>query len=263
MVENIIAFLRQAVQSDELSVLLLSVLPMIEIRGAVPIAIGMEMNVFLAIFLSVLGSTLAVIPNMIFVKPFVNYLKSTKFMKNIAENFEADVNKKSGEINKKSLAKKHQNLAKYVAVTMFVAVPVPFTGAYTGSTVAVFLGLNPIKSLLAVAIGNLISGVIIAVLSLYFKQHLDIIITLLAVLVAFAFVTYAYKFLLKNKVATLPSANLDIMGKLTALSCKLKENANNKSVTAKSRATLLKKVGVKKGGHVLKGKNHKINRKGK
>ena len=108
MVENIIAFLRQALLNDELAVLLLSVLPMIEIRGAVPIAIGMDMNVFLAIFLSVLGATLAVIPNMIFVKPFIKYLKGTKLMKEIAENFENDVNKKSEEINKKTEVKRYK-----------------------------------------------------------------------------------------------------------------------------------------------------------
>lgn len=262
MVENIIAFLRQALLNDELAVLLLSVLPMIEIRGAVPIAIGMDMNVFLAIFLSVLGATLAVIPNMIFVKPFIKYLKGTKLMKELAENFENDVNKKSEEINKKTEVKRYKNLSKYIAVAMFVAVPVPFTGAYTGSTIAVFLGLNPVKSLIAVMAGNVISAGLIALLSIYFKQHLDIIIAILAIVVLFAFLVYVYNLVFKKRIKvfsdgaetskiTMPRFNLRCSGVLNSV----KENFSR--LQRKDTNALLKKVGVIKYNN----KKGKIKRK--
>lgn len=267
MVENIIAFLRQALLNDELAVLLLSVLPMIEIRGAVPIAIGMDMNVFLAIFLSVLGATLAVIPNMIFVKPFIKYLKSTKLMREIAENFESDVNKKSEEIAKKTEIKRYKNLSKYIAVAMFVAVPVPFTGAYTGSTLAVFLGLNPVKSLMAVMVGNIVSAGLVALLSIYFKQHLDIIIAILAIVVLFAFLVYAYNLVFKKRIKVFNSVNdgvakVGVKDRLNSFTTNAVEQIKG-SVTRLQRKdtnALLKKVGVVKRGN-KKGRIKAINKR--
>lgn len=198
MLENIINFLRGVIQDDNWSVLLLSILPMIELRGAIPIAIGMGVQPFKALLLAAVGSSIAIIPNIVFVKPFLVALKQSRFFKRIVDNFESDITNKTSEINRKAEKKKFKNLAKYVAIAAFVAIPLPFTGAYTGSTLAVFLDLDLKKSFIAVTIGNIIAGSIITLLSVYFSEHLDIVIWILAVIVIFAFLVYIYRLLFRK-----------------------------------------------------------------
>lgn len=199
MLENIVELLRGVVANDELSVILLSILPMIELRGAIPIAIGMGLHPAKALILALLGTSIAIIPNMIFVKPFLMSLKKSRLFRQLVENFEFDINAKANEINKNSSKKRFRNLAKYIAITLFVAVPLPFTGAYTGSTLAVFVGLGNVKGFIAVVVGNVIAGSILTLLSVYFNEHLDLIVGILAVLVVFAFLSYAYSMFFEKK----------------------------------------------------------------
>ena len=63
-----------------------------------------------------------------------------------------------------------------ISLFVFVAVPFPVTGVWTGTAIAVFLGLKFREALLPVAAGNLIAGAIITLLTFLFKDYVDIII---------------------------------------------------------------------------------------
>ena len=76
-----------------------------------------------------------------------------------------------------------------IALLLFVAVPFPVTGVWTGTAIAVFLSLRFREAILPLALGNLIAGSIITLLTYLFAAYVDIIIY---VLLALALIMLAY-----------------------------------------------------------------------
>ena len=183
MLEKIILLFRNVIKNDYLSVILLSIMPIIEIRGAVPVAVGMNLQPLAVLLLTSLSATIAVIPNMVFVKPLINKLKDSKIYM-LVDNFEQSIVKKSKKIKSKT------GIKQYVYLALFVAVPIVFSGAYTGSTIAVFLGLNTYKSIASIFIGNLVSSAIMLLLSLYFAEQIDVVVAVLSILFAISIILY-------------------------------------------------------------------------
>ena len=186
MVNNIINLFRSIISNDYIIVSLLSVMPLIEVRGAVPVAVAMQLNPYLVVLISSLVGTLAVIPNMIFVKPILDKLKDSKLYL-LVDSFEKEVLKKGKKINTKS------NTAKYISLALFVALPMVFSGAYTGSTIAVFMGLNTAKSLASILIGNVLSSTIMLVLSMYFVEQIDVVVEVVTIIFAATILVYVSK----------------------------------------------------------------------
>ena len=63
-----------------------------------------------------------------------------------------------------------------IALLIFVAVPFPVTGVWTGTAVAVFLGLKFREAVMPLALGNLIAGSLITLLTFLFEAYVDLII---------------------------------------------------------------------------------------
>lgn len=139
-----------------LKVILLSMVPLVEQRGAIPLGIiGYHLNPFLVFSASLLGSFLPA--------PIV-YLSFNKIF---------EVMKKFKQLDwfTKFVEKKVQNgskkLEKYkeVGLITFVGIPLPTTGLWTGTAIAAFMGLDFKKSMWCVFLGGVISAVIITVVS--------------------------------------------------------------------------------------------------
>lgn len=139
-----------------LKVVLMSMIPLIEQRGAIPVGIiGYHINPFVVFFASLLGSFLPA--------PIV-YLSFNKIF---------GVMKKFKQLDwfTKFVEKKVQNgskkLEKYkeIGLITFVGIPLPTTGLWTGSAIAAFMGLNFKKSMWCVFLGGVISAVIITAVS--------------------------------------------------------------------------------------------------
>jgi uncharacterized membrane protein len=141
-----------------LAVMVIGALPISELRGAIPVAMGIYgMGPFEAYFLSVLGNIIPVIPLLLFLEPVSGYLRRyhifdvfftwlfSRTRRNHTENFE-----------------------KYglLALTIFVAVPLPVTGAWTGCAAAFVFGIKFKHALPAIAAGVMIAGVIVTVLTM-------------------------------------------------------------------------------------------------
>ncbi len=215
MGESIAQFFYDVFKSEYLSVFLISIIPMIEVRGAIPIGVSMGMNIWISYVFSVL-SALVICPILIFfLKPILNALKKTRFFKKIALAFEEMFGDKAKKINDKTLnvdensdrARKKRlknTLYKMLGVFMFVAIPLPMTGVWTGTAVAVFVGLKWYQSLAAIVVGNFCAGAIITLLTLWLGDNSFII---LWVLLAFVVISLAglligmYRKNRKNKAA--------------------------------------------------------------
>lgn len=141
--------------SKEFTVMLTAALPVIELRGAIPVGLSLGLSPIHSFFLSFIGSIIPV-PFILFtIRPIFNYLRKTKTFKKM-------VNK----LTNKSL-NKSGNIQKYGAwgLLVFVAIPLPGTGVWSGSLIAALLDMRFKLAFPAIFIGNLIAGLIIMALS--------------------------------------------------------------------------------------------------
>lgn len=139
----------------ELTVLLTAALPVIELRGAIPIGISLGLSPLSAASISFIGSMIPAPIVFFAVRPVFNYLRKTKL-------FEKMVN----QIVRKSLGKSH-NVQKYGAwgLVLFVGVPLPGTGVWTGTLIAALLDIRFKWAILAITLGNILAALAVTGLS--------------------------------------------------------------------------------------------------
>ena len=141
--------------SIDLTVMLTAALPIIELRGAIPVGMSLGMSPAHATVVSFIGSMIPV-PFILFtIRPIFNYLKKTKLFKKLVHKLTDKSLNKSG------------NIQKYGAwgLLIFVAIPLPGTGVWSGSLAAALLDMRFKWAFPAIFVGNLIAAVIIMGLS--------------------------------------------------------------------------------------------------
>ncbi|MDD5454680.1 MAG: small multi-drug export protein [Candidatus Ratteibacteria bacterium] len=154
MIENIIRALQGL--PTELVVIIISALPISELRGGIPL--GMALYGFSAVksfWLAVIGNFIPVIPLLLLFKPVREFLNKWKPLKTFFDWF-CERTKRNAKVVEKYEA---------IGLALFVAVPLPFTGAWTGCVAAMLFKLNFKYSLMAILVGIFIAGVIVAILS--------------------------------------------------------------------------------------------------
>lgn len=158
-------------ENPVLATIFISMIPVIELRGAIPFGSSKEiwgdnaLSVLEASIYSLIGSLIAAIVIILLMIPVFNLLKKTKIFNNLVDSFEDKFKKQSKKIEDEAKEKKHTGLKKWLGITMFVAIPLPLTGVWTGSAVAVFLNMGFLKSLSAVSVGALVAACIMSFLS--------------------------------------------------------------------------------------------------
>ncbi len=141
----------------ELCVMFCSMIPIIELRGAIPMGAILGLPWWQSYLLSVLGNMIPVPFILLFIKAFLGWAMKTKIK---------FFNKLAGWLNRK-VEKNRDKIAKYSfwGVCFFVAVPLPVTGAWTGSLVAAMIDMKFWKALLSCLLGVMIAGVIMTLIS--------------------------------------------------------------------------------------------------
>lgn len=159
----------------ELATILISMIPIIELRGAIPFATNSgfwgnsTLSNWQALGWSLIGSSLIVPIIALVFLPIITWLKKTKLFKKIATSIENKVNSHANSIIEKNAEKsKNLTMVKVLGVFIFVAIPLPLTGVWTGTCVAVVLGLNYLTTCLTVVSGNVCAGLIIALILEFF-----------------------------------------------------------------------------------------------
>lgn len=143
-----------------LIVFLISMVPLIEIRGAIPYAVGFELPLVPSIIVAVLGNMLPVPFIFLFARRVLEWGKDKKY---IGKFFTWCLEKghKGGE---KLQAKAGRGL--YIALLLFVGIPLPGTGAWTGTLAASLLDMDFKKSVVYIMAGVLLAGAIMLAASL-------------------------------------------------------------------------------------------------
>lgn len=140
---------------------LVSMVPLIELRGGVPIAVGMGLDYFSALFVCVLGNMLPVPVIYFFARKVLEWGRDKKY---IGKFFTFCIEK--GEKGGKKLTAKAGRGGEFVALMLFVGIPIPGTGAWTGTLAASFLNMGIKSTSLAVSLGVVIAGIIMGVVSM-------------------------------------------------------------------------------------------------
>lgn len=148
--------------------LFVSMFPLIELKGAIPIGTGLfGMPLWQTSLVAYLGSTIVSVAEFFLLIPVFNLLKKIGFIKKLVLKVEGIFARKAEEIAKKTEGSAEKEAKKIMlwSLFVFVAVPFPVTGVWTGTAIAVFLGLKFHESVLPIAAGNLVAGGIITLLT--------------------------------------------------------------------------------------------------
>ncbi len=154
--------------ADEMCVLICSMLPIIELRGAIPMAAAFNIDWWIAFPLCVIGNMLPVPIILLFIKKFITWSMSSKIK---------FLNKLANWLNRK-VEKNRPKIEKYAfwGLAIFVAIPLPTTGAWTGSLVAAMIDMKFWKAMLTALVGVLIAAVIVTVIVYGGIEALDFLI---------------------------------------------------------------------------------------
>ncbi len=138
-------------------VFIISALPIVELRGAIPVAINLfHLPWYEALGLSLIGNMLPVPFLLLFFESLLKVVNRT------------DTGKKLSEWFLKKTRQRAKVVEKYerIGLMLFVAIPLPWTGAWTGSIIAFLLGIKFSRALLSIAYGVTIAGAIVVCLCL-------------------------------------------------------------------------------------------------
>lgn len=143
----------------ELATIIISMLPISELRGAIPVAIGVyHLDPIKSYLLAVVGNIIPVIFILKYINPFSEYLTSkSKIFSGFFSWLFARTRKNFNHGFEKWGA---------LALIIFVAIPLPMTGGYSGAIAAFIFGIPFWKALLLISLGVMIAGVIVMGLSL-------------------------------------------------------------------------------------------------
>lgn len=149
--------------SPQIITVFISMIPLLELRGSIVIAGGILKLPFIQTFIAaVIGNMIPIPFILLFIKKIFDWMKKVECLKKIPTKIEEKAMKKSEQIEKYG----------YLGLCLFVAIPLPGTGAWTGSLLAVLFGLKPAKSLFVVFLGVIIAGFIMSVLSFGLIQNI-------------------------------------------------------------------------------------------
>lgn len=152
MTEYIIQLLENIHIPHELILFIVSMLPIIELRGALLAAPILEVGFWQALIICIIGNIIPV-PFIIFLaRPVFTWLKKRKLFSKFTSKIEAKVSKKADKIMKNTAC----------GLFLFVAIPMPGTGAWTGSLIASLLDMRLKYALPSIILGVIVAGIIMS-----------------------------------------------------------------------------------------------------
>ena len=139
---------------------LVSMVPLIELRGGVPIAVGMDLPYLPALLICIIGNMLPVPVIYLFARKVLEWGRDKKY---IGKFFTYCIEK--GERGGEKLKAKAGKNGLFIALMLFVGIPLPGTGAWTGTLAASFLNMGIKETTKAVILGVVLAGLIMGVAS--------------------------------------------------------------------------------------------------
>ena len=141
--------------SREAVVFIISLFPILELRGGILASSLLDITMWKGILISAVGNIIPIPFILFFIKKIFAALKKAKLFRPLVEKMENKAMKKRDQIEK----------YEFWGLVLFVGIPLPGTGAWTGALVATLLELDLKKSFIVIAAGVFTAGVIVSILS--------------------------------------------------------------------------------------------------
>lgn len=139
----------------EVLVFIISMIPILELRGGLIAASLLKINFIKSFIICFIGNIIPIPFILWLITPIFTWLKEKTFLKKFVEKLEIRA------INKKDKIEKLQ----YIGLLLFVGIPLPGTGAWTGCLIAALLNMDKKKSLIYSILGVLLAGIIMLIFS--------------------------------------------------------------------------------------------------
>ena len=139
----------------ELIIFIISMIPILELRGGLIAASLLGLKIVPSFIICFIGNIIPVPLILWFITPIFDYLKKTKLFRGLVSKLENKAMKKKDKIEK----------LQYVGLMLFVGIPLPGTGAWTGCLIASLLDLDRKKSFLCTLLGLIIASIIMMLIS--------------------------------------------------------------------------------------------------
>ncbi len=170
MTESIANWMNEALAGflpPELIVFIVSMIPILELRGGMIIASLYGFNLFKAFAICIIGNLIPIPFILWLITPIFTWMKRLKIFRPMVEKLEAKATgKKSEQIRK----------ASFWGLFLFVGVPLPGTGAWTGCLIAALLNLDKKQSWLAATLGVVMASILMAIISYGIPAMIDLFV---------------------------------------------------------------------------------------
>ena len=141
-----------------LIVFLISMIPILELRGGILAASSfLCLNPIKSFIVCIIGNIIPIPFILWFITPIFDRLKKTKSLSKVVHKLESKAHQKKDQIER----------LKYIGLFLFVGIPLPGTGAWTGALIAALLGLPPRKSILPIALGIMVACLLMLLLTYF------------------------------------------------------------------------------------------------
>lgn len=141
--------------SGEVIIFIISMIPILELRGGLLIASLMHIPMFKAVFICIIGNIIPIPFILLFIKKIFALLKKTKLFRPLVEKLENKAMGKSEQVQK----------YEFWGLLLFVGIPLPGTGAWTGSLIAALLDVDIKKASFAIFLGLILATIIMCLFS--------------------------------------------------------------------------------------------------
>ena len=143
--------------SPEVIIFIISLLPILELRGGLIAAALLGVDWTIAFPICVIGNVLPIPVIILFIRKIFDFIKKTNFLwlRKVVEKIDKKAQNKS----------KTMNTASLLGLFLFVAIPLPGTGAWTGALVANILNIKPAKAFITIILGVLTAGIIMSTIT--------------------------------------------------------------------------------------------------
>ena len=148
----------------------LSMVPVVELRGAIPLGIAMKLNPVYIYMVCVIGSSIISVPVVLMFRQVIDYLRHRKYFNKVIRWIDKKIERRAKKLKAASI----------IGLIVFVGVPLPTTGSWSGSALASIFKMRVVESLLGIFIGNAIAGAVMLTVSMHVAEGASIELLLVA-----------------------------------------------------------------------------------
>lgn len=161
---------------EYLKLFFLSMFPIIELRGAIPLGIAMDLNPIYIYITCVIGSSIISVPVALVFRQVIDYLRHRKYFNKIIRWIDKKIEGRAKKLKTASI----------LGLVFFVGIPLPTTGSWSGAALASIFKMRIRDALLGIFLGNAIAGAIILTLSVNVAGRAIIQIIIMAIVALYA-----------------------------------------------------------------------------